>query len=88
MVWTKFEAKTMKNYHDFYLKCDVLLLFDVFETFRNNRLKNYGLCPSHYLSAPALSWDAMPNMAKVELELIADPDMNIFFEKGAKGGVS
>ena len=42
--------KTMKADHDFYLKCDVLLLADVFENFRNNSLKNCGLCPSHYLS--------------------------------------
>ena len=62
--------KMMKDYHDFYLKCDVLLLADVFEKFRNNNLRNYGLCPSHYLSTPALVWDAMPNMTKVELELI------------------
>ena len=46
------------------------MLADVFEKFRNNSLKNYGLCPSHYLSAPALSWDAILNMTKVELELI------------------
>ena len=39
--------KTMKNYHDLFLKCDGLLLADVFEKFRNNSLKNYGLCPSH-----------------------------------------
>ena len=44
----------------FVLKCDVLLLVD--EKFRNNSFKNYGLCPSNYLSAPALSWDAMLNM--------------------------
>ena len=80
-VWNKFEMKTMKDYHDLYLKCDVLLLAYVFEKFRNNSLKNYGLCPSHYLSAPALSWYAMPNMKKVELGLILDPDMYIFFEK-------
>ena len=51
MVWNIFETKTMKDYHDLYLKCDVLLFVDVFEKFRNNSLKNYGLCPSHYLSA-------------------------------------
>ena len=67
--------KTMKDYHDLYLKCDVLLLADVFENFRNSSIKNYGLYPSHYLSAPALSWDALFHMAKVELELIPDHDI-------------
>ena len=55
-----------------------LLLADVFEQFRHNSLKNYGLCPSHYLSVTALNWDAMLNMTKVELELIADPHMYIW----------
>ena len=32
------------------LKCDFLLSADVFEKSRDNSLKNYGLCPSHYLS--------------------------------------
>ena len=57
-VWNKFKMKTMKDYHDLYLKRDVLLLADVFEKFRNNSLKNYGLCPSYvqiYLNAPGLS---------------------------------
>ena len=67
--------KTMKYYHDLYLKCDVLLLADVFEEFRNNNIKNCGLCLSHYLNAPALNWDAMLNMTKVKLELISDPDI-------------
>ena len=40
------------------------------------------------MSAPALSCDAMLNMTKVELELITDPDMYIFFEKGIRGQVS
>ena len=47
--------KTMKDYHDLYLKYDVLLLADVFQKFRKNSLKNYGLCQSHYLSALGLS---------------------------------
>ena len=71
-----------------HLKCDVLLLADVFGKFINNKLKNYGLCPSRYLSAPALSWDALANMTKNQLEIITDLDMYISFEKGMRGGVS
>ena len=78
----------MTDYHDLYLKFDVLLLADVFEKFRNNSLNNYELCPSQYLSAPAWSWDAMLNMTKIKLELISDPDMYTFFEKGRRGRVS
>ena len=29
----------MKDYHELYLKCDVLVVPDVFEKFRNNILK-------------------------------------------------
>ena len=49
-VWNIFEMKTINDYYDLYLKCYVLLLADVFEKFRNNSLRSYGLCPSHYLS--------------------------------------
>ena len=30
-VWSKFGMRTMKDYHDLYLKCDALLLADVFQ---------------------------------------------------------
>ena len=45
---------------------------------------NYGLCPSHYFSATAISWDAPLNTAKVELELILDSDIYLFSEKGMR----
>ena len=67
--------KAMKDFLDLHLKCDVLLLADVFEKFRNNSLQNYGLCPSHYFSASGLSWDAMLKITKIELELFPDPDL-------------
>ena len=42
-IWNKLEMKTMKDYHNLYFKCGILLLTDVFEKFRNRKLKNYGL---------------------------------------------
>ena len=60
----------------------------MFDKFRNNGLKNYGLCPSHYLSTRALSWEPMPKMTNADVELISDPGMFIFFEKCLRGGVS
>ena len=77
-----------ERYRNLYLKYDMLLLADVFVKFRNKSLKNYGLCPSHYLSAPAFSWDTMLNTRKVELKHISDPDMYIFFEKGGVSNIS
>ena len=74
--------KMMKDYHNLYLKCDVLLLAEVFKHFRGNSLKYYGLC------ARDITLGAMLNMTKVELEFIPDPDMYILFEKGTRGGVS
>ena len=80
--------KSTKNYPDFYIKCDILLLAEVFEKIRNNSLNSYGSCPSHYLSEPGLSWDEMPKITKTNIELIPDPDMYIFLEKATRGGIS
>ena len=69
------------NHHGLRLKCDVLLLADVFEKFRNDSFRTNGLCASRYLSKPAWSWDAMLNMTKVKLEFISDGEMYLFFKK-------
>ena len=45
----------MGDYHDLYLKIDVLLLADVSQKFVNTCLDHYGLHPCHYFSSPGLS---------------------------------
>ena len=40
-IWDKFNMKNMGDYHDHYLKKDVLLLADVFEKFIDTCLKYY-----------------------------------------------
>ena len=78
--------KTMKDYHGLYW-C-VLFLADIFEKFRNNSMKNHGLCPSRYLSAPGVNWNAMLKMTKLKPELIPDPAVLIFLEKCTRGEIS
>ena len=46
-IWNVFKMKTVGDYHDLYLKTDVLLLADVFETFVSTCLDYYGLDPCH-----------------------------------------
>ena len=55
-VWNTMEKKALGCYHDTSLKTDVLLLADVFETFRNTCLKHYKLDPAHFYNAPGLAW--------------------------------
>ena len=87
-VWKEFNFNTFRDFHNHYLRKDVLLLVDVFEKFISTCLRYYGLDPCHYFSVPGLSWDAVLKMTKVELEKISDPDKYMFFEQGMRGGVS
>ena len=87
-VWKAFKIKTMGEYHDVHLKSDVLLLTDIFESFRKTCFQYYKLDPCHYFTSPGLSWDAMLKMTNIKLELMVDIDMFQFIEKGMRAGVS
>ena len=87
-VWNTFQLQTMGEYHNLYLKSDILLLADVFENFRKTCIQYYKLDPANYFSSPGLSWDAMLKMTNIQLELMTDIDMFQFIEKGMRGGIS
>ena len=80
--------KNIGDYHNLYLKTDVLLLAGVFEKFVNRLLKFYNLDPSYCFSSPRLSWDAMLKMTEIKLELISEIEKYYFVEKGLRGGIS
>jgi len=87
-AWVEFGCQTMKDYHDFYLKLDTLLLADVFQNFRSEAMKSHGLDPAHYWSLPGFSWSACLKRSEASLGLITDPDMHVFVESGIRGGLS
>ena len=76
--------KNMVDYHDHYLKNDVLLLANVFAKFISTCLKYYELHPCHYFIGPGLSWNAVLKMTGVKLEKIPDIDQYLFIEKGSR----
>ena len=65
LTWRYLACETLGDYHDVYLKSDVLLLADFFEKFRKSCIKNYDLDAAHYFSAPGLAWDAALKMTKI-----------------------
>ena len=82
-IWNVFNIKNMGDYHDHYLKKDVLLLANVFEKFISTFIKYYELDPCHYFSSPGLSWDAMLKMTGIKLKTLTST-----YEKGTRGGIS
>ena len=78
-VWREF---------DLYLRTDVILLANVFESFRKVCLDNYGLDPAHFCTASGLVWKACLKKTKIRLELLLDPDTLLMFERGIRGGIT
>ena len=86
-VYKRF-CKTRMDYHDLYLKTDVLLLADVCQEFTNICHDKFGLDPFNYYTAPGFSWDCALKYSGVQLEALSDVDMYLFFEQGIRGGYS
>eukprot|EP00794_Sanderia_malayensis_P002425 gene2425-biopygen1311 len=89
-VWRFFRYNTFKDYHELYLVTDVLLLADVFESFRKLGLDYYGLDPAWYISLPEFAWDAMLKMTGIKLELLTEEkkDIYLLLERAIRGDVS
>ena len=87
-IWREFEIRNMGEYHDLYIRTDVILLANVFESFRQACLENYRLDPSHFYTVPGLAWKACQKKTGIRLELLLDPDMLLMFERGIRGGIT
>ena len=87
-IWKHFNIKKLGEYHDLYLKTDVLLLTDVFENFRDVCMKDYGLDPAYYYTLPNFAVDAMLKPTGVEIDLVYDKEMYEMIEKGLRGGMT
>ena len=86
-VCKDFEIKNLGEYHDLYLKGDILLLADVFKNLRKMCLKICHLDPAKCFSAPGLSLQAAFKKTGVKLELLTHVYMLLMVKKGIRGGI-
>ena len=87
-VWKEFGIHNLGDYHDLYLRTDVVLLANVYEAFRDTCLKHYKLDPAHFYTSPVLAWKTCLKHTGISLELLTDPDMLLMFERGIRGGIT
>jgi len=69
------------------METDVLLLADVFMNYTVMCLKDDGLDPSHYVSAPGMFNDSLYKSTGVKIKLMTDLDHYNFVEHGIRGGM-
>ena len=86
-VFQVFKLENLGNYHNLYVQSDTLLLADVFNNFRDMRIKEFELDPADFLSLPGLAWQACLKKTNKELEFLTDYDMLLMVEEGIRGGI-
>ena len=87
-MWKRSGSKTLGDLTEFYVKGDTFQLADVIENFIDVCFEKYKLDPVHYVTAASLAYDTMLKVTGVEIELLTDPDMYLFFEESKRGAVS
>ena len=86
-VWKEFGIHNLGDYHDLYLRTDVVLLANVYEAFRDC-LRHYKLDPVHFYTSPGLAWEACLKCTGIKSELLTDPNMLLMFERGIRGRIT
>ena len=87
--WEASKSKNLGDFTMFYVKGDTLQMADVFGNFIDVFRNLFGgLDPSHYIPAPHYFNGAMLKVTGVQIPLLTDPNMHLFFEDNKRGGVS
>jgi hypothetical protein len=93
-AWRTFGCKSLGDYTGAYCELDVLLLACVFEEFRKTTLESHRLDPTHFITLPSLSWQAMllHNLKTgTVIETVTNDDLGfdgmMTIKRGIRGGI-
>ena len=89
LVWNTFNCQSFGDYHDLYLKSNVILFADFSRRcVWKMCMDSYGLDAAHYYTAPGMAWDVALKLTNVKLKLFDNEDMYTFIERSIHGGIS
>ena len=86
-VYQFFHCSSFSEYLELYQNTDVLLLAEMFESFRQMRQEHYKLDPLYYFTISQLTFDAGLKYANIELELLGNVNQYVWFESQMRGGL-
>ena len=86
-IYNIFCCESLGEYSNLYLKCDVLLLTDLFEYFRQICMETYQIDPANTMTASSFSWDAMLKFTGIKIKLLDDIEQINFIKKSIRGGI-
>lgn len=87
-VWQAIPKVTLGKYCELYLRTDICILADVFQSFREQCLECYSLDPCYFYTLAGYTYEACLKKTGVTLELLKDYDMLLMVEQGIRGGMS
>ena len=87
LVFKALKCKTFGDYLELYQNVDVLMLAEVFLSFRRMSEKYYKLDPVFFITGAELTWNAGLRYSKVELQLLTNVTDYLWIETGMRGGI-
>ena len=86
-IYTKLGCKNIKDYLEIYMKLDICLQIDIFNSFRNIIWDKFEIDCSKYITSCSLSLDLMLKYTKVKIELFKDITMFDYTNGSIMGGI-
>ena len=86
-IYKKLKCKNVKDYLEIYMKLDICLQVDIFNTFRNTIWDKFEIDCSKYITSCSLSLDLMLKYTKVKIELFKDITMFDYTDSSILGGL-
>lgn len=87
-IWNREKFSTFGEFHNYYMKTDILQLADIFEEFRESCISSFNLDPVYFQGAPSLTWQLNLMQSADKMFLINDINIYQDIQANIRGGIA